>query len=146
MNDAAKYTLRVPLGGVADEGGNPNVNFLSPEHWAARHEEGQLAVDVLQVGNDIVVVAALAGTKPEDISLHLQDDLLTIRGSRSFPFAEPHSAFHQECYWGPFSRTIVLPIDVRQESARAEYRNGILTIRLEKSGNEAKIPLIVVEE
>lgn len=116
------------------------------EHWAAQHEEGQLAVDVLEAGNDIVVLAALAGAKPEDLSLHLQDDLLTIRGYRNFPLDEIGTTFYRECYWGPFSRTIVLPVDVRQESARAEYRNGILTIRLEKSRNEAKIPLVIVEE
>lgn len=146
MGDSGKKFTRLALNSVLNDRGNPRIENVGPEHWAARHEEGQLAVDVLEIGNDIVVVAALAGTKPEDLSLHLQDDLLTIRGSRDFPINEPYTAFYRECYWGPFSRTIVLPINVREESARAEYRNGILTIRLEKSRNEAKIPLIVIEE
>ena len=149
MNDSTKKsTTRLPFRIGADSAYNEETYDRLPiaEHWASRHEEGQLAVDVLEIGNDIVVLAALAGTKPEDISLHLQDDLLTIRGSRIFPIHESHTAFHRECHWGLFSRTIVLPVDVRQESARAEYRNGVLIIRLEKSRNEAKIPLIVVEE
>jgi HSP20 family protein len=116
------------------------------EHWAVRHEEGQLSVDVLDVANDIVIIAALAGTKSDDISLHLQDDLLTIRGARNFPLEGSHAAFYRECYWGPFSRTIVLPVSVRQESARAEYRNGILMIWLEKNRSQSHIPLVVVEE
>lgn len=146
MGGSGKQFTRLALRNVSSEQEDPNAHAAGPEHWAVRHEEGQLAVDVLEIGNDIVVVAALAGTKPEDLSLHLQDDLLTIRGSRSFPLVESHTAFYRECYWGPFSRTIVLPVNVREESARAEYRNGILTIRLEKSRNEAKIPLIVIEE
>lgn len=116
------------------------------EQWSSPREEGQLAVDVLETAVDIIVVAAMAGTKPDDMSIHLQDDLLTIRGYRKAPLDEPTTAFYQECYWGPFSRSIVLPMEVREESVRAEYRNGILTIRLEKSRNEAKIPIIVVED
>lgn len=147
MNGSTKNSTRLPFRTGTDTLGDEAYDRLPlAEHWATRREEGQLAVDVLEIGNDIVVVAALAGTKPEDISLHLQDDLLTIRGTRNFPISEPHAIFHHECHWGSFSRTIVLPIDVREESARAEYRNGVLTIRLEKSRNEAKIPLIVIEE
>ncbi len=144
MGVSGKKTIRLPFRTAQPV--ETNVTPVSSDHWASRHEEGQLAVDVLEVGNDVVVVAAIAGTKPEDVSLHLQDDLLTIRGSRAFPFDKDAISFYRECYWGAFSRTIVLPIDVRQESARAEYRNGILVIKLEKARNEAKIPLIVVDE
>ena len=108
--------------------------------------EGQLALDVLETTDDLVVVATLAGTQPQDVSLHLDNDLLTIRGVRQRQVRDLTGVFYEECYWGPFSRTIVLPMDVDQESARAEYRSGVLTVRLRKIVRAATIPLLVIEE
>ncbi len=130
---------------VNPEGERADTTPSTPE-WTQPNEEGQLAVDVFEIKNDVVVVAAMAGTKPEHISIHLQDDLLTIRGTRDFPLSGISSTFYRECFWGAFSRTIVLPVEVREESARAEYKNGVLVVRLEKARREARIPLVVVEE
>lgn len=116
------------------------------EQWPDLAEEGQLAIDVLQTADSLIVVAAMAGTRPEQVSLHLQDDLLTIRGVRDFPLAERVEPFYQECYWGRFSRTIVLPVSVQAESAEAEFKNGVLTIRLKKATTDNTIPIMVIEE
>lgn len=113
---------------------------------AEEHAEGQLAVDVFETDEELVVVATMAGTKPEDIELHLQNDFLTIRGERRRPIAGPARAFYEECYWGRFSRTIVLPMDVKSEMARSEYKNGVLTVSLPKAGPKQSIPILVVEE
>lgn len=111
------------------------------------HEtEGQLSVDVAETDEELVVVATLAGTLPEKVSLHLQSDVLTIRGERQSPVPADAAYFYEECYWGKFSRTIVLPVDVKSELARAEYKNGILTIRLPKAKPSNTIPIYVVEE
>src|SRR3990167_3076168 len=94
---------------------------LSPDEasWAEEHSEGQLAVDVFETETDLVVVATMAGTRPEDIELNLQNDFLTIRGTRQPPISVSARAFYEECYWGRFSRTIVLPVDVTSELARS---------------------------
>jgi HSP20 family protein len=111
------------------------------------HEtEGQLSVDVAQTEEELIVVATLAGTLPEQISLHLQNDVLTIRGERRSSVPSGAEYFYEECYWGKFSRTIVLPVDVKAELARAEYRNGALIIHLSKAKPSNTIPIYVVEE
>jgi HSP20 family protein len=120
---------------------------LATESWQDTVEqEGQLAVDVLETPTEVVVVATLAGTKSDKVSLHLHKDLLTIRGERELPVPEATNYFYQECFWGRFSRTIVLPVDVKEDSARAEYKNGILVIRFLKSNASGTIPLLIVEE
>lgn len=116
-----------------------------PEQWRA-FEEGQLSVDVFETKDDLFVVATMAGTKPEDIELHLQNDFLTIRGRRLPPVPGPAQYFYEECYWGVFSRTIVLPVDVKGEEAQSEYRNGVLTIKIAKSHPHNSIPILIVEE
>ncbi len=111
------------------------------------HEtEGQLSVDVAQTEEELIVVATLAGTLPDQVSLHLQSDVLTIRGERRSPVPVGAEYFYEECYWGKFSRTIVLPVDVKVEMARAEYKNSVLTIRLPKAKPSNTIPIYVVEE
>lgn len=111
------------------------------------HEtEGQLSVDVAQTEEELIVVATLSGTLPDQVSLHLQNDVLTIRGERCSPVPPGAEFFYEECYWGKFSRTIVLPVDVKADLARSEYRNGVLTIRLPKAKLSNTIPIYVVEE
>lgn len=114
--------------------------------WAEDHGEGQLAVDVFETETDLVVVATMAGTRSEDIELHLQNDFLTIRGTRQPPISGAVRAFYEECYWGRFSRTIVLPMDVVSDMARSEYKNGVLIVSLPKARPKQPIPILVVEE
>lgn len=119
-------------------------NGEAPELGAT--SEGELAVDVLETAEELIVVATMAGTRAEDIELHLHNDFLTIRGRREPPIEGPANYFYQECFWGRFSRTIVLPTDVRAELARSEYKNGILAIHLPKSRPAGAIPIMVIEE
>lgn len=109
-------------------------------------QEGQLSVDVLETKTELVVIATMAGTKPDDIELHLHNDFLTIRGQRHSPVNESAHYFYQEGFWGSFSRTIVLPVDVKADAAHSEYRNGVLTIRLPKAQQTSTIPIMVIEE
>lgn len=141
-----KHTIILPEEPTVDTVDPISVLAEQAEQWHNLTEEGQLAIDVLQTQTDLIVVAAMAGTKPENVSLHLQDDLLTIRGIREFPLFEEAETFYQECYWGRFSRTIVLPVDVRADSAEAEFKNGVLTIRLKKATTDNTIPIMVIEE
>ncbi len=122
--------------------------FSSLKNKAGEHvAEGQLAVDVAQTEDELIVVAAMAGTPPECIELHLHNDLLTIRGERKSPIGEIGEHFYQECYWGKFSRSIILPVDVKSEMVQAQYKNGVLVVRLPKANqNNNDIPIMVIEE
>lgn len=122
-------------------------SFLSGENFndfSAR--EGKLAVDVGQAENELIIVAPMAGASPQKIELHLHNDLLTIRGEREVSLLDGAEMFYEENYWGPFSRTIVLPVEVRFELAEAIYKNGVLTIRLPKKNANGEIPIVVVDE
>jgi HSP20 family protein len=78
--------------------------------------------------------------------LHLHNDVLTVRGDRKSPMPPRAQYFYQETFWGRFSRTVVLPVEVKVELAKAEYKNGTLMIVLPKVKVEGKIPIIVVDE
>lgn len=95
--------------------------------------EGQLTVDVYQTPNDIVVESAIAGVKPENIDVNVTPDSIVIRGSRERErSAEGEDYLYQECYWGRFARSIILPQEIDPENASVTFKNGILTVRLPK--------------
>ena len=94
-------------------------------------EGGHLTVDVFQSDNDIVIQSTIAGTDPGNIDISITKDMVTIRGRRDpeEKIKDP-DYYHRELYWGPFSRSIILPADIDPDSAKASMKNGILTIRL----------------
>lgn len=97
-------------------------------------EEGKLPVDIYETDNEFVIRAAIAGTKQEDLDISIVNDLITIRGVREEP-EEPESKKYikRECYWGPFSRTCVLPENIDADNSKAVLNSkGILTIRFPK--------------
>lgn len=96
--------------------------------------EGQLSIDVFQTPSDIVIKSTIAGVKPENLDIAITNDMVTIRGRReSDENLKNDDYFYQECYWGPFSRSIILPADVQTEKSLATLKNGVLTIKLPKS-------------
>ena len=102
-------------------------------------EEGQLTVDIYDDGPVIVIQSTVAGVKPEDIDISLQEDTLTIRGSRRrLHEVNEESFYYKELYWGTFSRSIILPEEVDFQRAQATIKNGLLTIRLPKKDRGEK--------
>lgn len=96
--------------------------------------EGQLTIDVYQTDNEIVIKSTIAGVKPEDLDVAINNDMVTIKGERKNEEAVPdHSYYYQECYWGSFARSILLPVDIIADKAEASLKNGILTIKLPKA-------------
>ena len=118
------------------DGGN---DTLQETEEAAPDAEGQLTVDIYDDGPVIVIQSTVAGVKPEDIDISLQEDTLTIRGSRrrSHEVSE-ESFYYKELYWGTFSRSIILPEEVDFSKAEATMRHGLLTIRLPKKDRGEK--------
>ena len=125
--------------------GEEDKSSSSPFAAARVAEEGQLAIDVYQTENDLVIQSAIAGVKPEDLDISIEKDIITIKGSREKPFKEEGDYFSQECFWGNFSREVILPAEVDPERAAAEMKNGVLTIRIPKILREKKRKIIVRE-
>lgn len=100
------------------------------EKWL--EAEGELAIDVYQTEDEIVIQSAIAGVKPENLDIAIERDILTIKGNRERPFEECGDYFTQECYWGPFSREVVMPVEIDPERVEATMKDGILTIRIPK--------------
>lgn len=105
-------------------------------------DEGQLAVDVIETPDHIVVRSAIAGVKEKDLDIHVSEDMITIRGSRHVDVL-PHNAtvHYEECFWGSFSRSIILPGKVKADEAEASLKNGILTIRIPKAHAHVRVPV-----
>jgi HSP20 family protein len=100
----------------------------------ADNNEGQLTIDVYQTENEIVIKSTIAGVKPEDLDVSINNDMVTVKGERKNEEEVSHgNYYYQECYWGGFSRSVLLPVDVIPEKADASLKNGILTIRLPKA-------------
>ena len=106
------------------------------EKWF--ESEGQLAIDVYQTENELIIQSAIAGVKPENLDISIENDVITIRGGREKPFEEEGNYFAQECYWGLFSREIILPVEVDPGRVEATIKEGILTIRIPKILREGK--------
>lgn len=97
-------------------------------------EEGQLTIDVYQTPNEVVIKSTVAGVKPEDIDISFTNDMITVRGRRKKEEeVTTEDYYYQELYWGAFSRSVILPVEVDIDKAKADIKNGILTVRLPKS-------------
>lgn len=107
------------------------------ESWASSSSgeaEGQLTIDVYQTEDSIVIKSTIAGVKPEDLDVSINNDMITIKGERkNDEDVNIENYYYQECYWGQFSRSVVLPVDVISEKSEASLKNGILTIKLPKA-------------
>ena len=135
-----------PIDPFADNIEDLRFNLSADLGVGEQIEEGQLSIDVAQTPEEVIVLATMAGTEPGQISLHVNGDLLTVRGGRQSPVGGEAKYFYQECYWGKFSRTVVLPVEVQGEMARAEYKYGVLIIHLPKVHKANEIPIEVVDE
>lgn len=94
---------------------------------------GQLAVDVYETKEKLVVKARTAGVNKNDLDVSISDNTLSIRGTLSAGNEDDvENYFVQECYWGEFSRSIALPVPVKEEAIEAVLKDGVLTISFTK--------------
>lgn len=120
-----------------------NVRFFSikkskeqktKEESISDTEQGQLVVDIYENEKDeLVIESTIAGVKSKDIDITIEPDLIVIRGKRKQSRKiKTRKYYYQECFWGGFSRTIVLPYAIKVDQVNAGLKNGILTIILPK--------------
>jgi HSP20 family protein len=107
---------------------------MEEEDWDANQPvAGQLAVDVYETKEKLVVKGRVAGVNKSDLDVSISDNTLTIRGTLDAGEEEGvENYFLQECYWGEFSRSIVLPVPVKEEEIEAMLKDGVLTISFAK--------------
>jgi HSP20 family protein len=94
---------------------------------------GQLAVDVYETADKLIIKARTAGIERKDLDVSINDNILTISGVLNSGEDDKATQWHiQECYWGEFSRTIALPVQVKETGVEAILKDGVLTISFEK--------------
>ena len=128
--DVAAPEEEAPVAPSEDDGWEDNTDDFP----------GQLAVDVYETADKLVVKARTAGISKSDLDVSISDNILTISGVLSGGEDEHTTRWHiQECYWVEFSRTIALPVQVKEDenSVKAELKDGVLTISFEKEKVEA---------
>ena len=120
-------------------GPDPNVkNSPQPEAIEEEWDEddsvpGQLAVDVYETANKLVVKARTAGVNRSELDVSISDNQLTIKGTLNAGNEDGvENYFLQECYWGEFSRTVALPVPVKEDEIEAVLKDGVLTISFSK--------------
>lgn len=109
------------------------------ETWDDSEEEfpGQLAVDVYETEDKLVIKARTAGVNKEDLDVSISDGILTISGTLSSGDDTDAINWHiQECYWGEFNRTLALPVSVKEDEVEAVLKDGVLSISFNKIRQE----------
>jgi len=109
------------------------------DNWEESEDDfpGQLAVDVYETDEKLIVKARTAGVNKEDLDVSISDGILTISGTLSSGDDSDATHWHiQECYWGEFSRTVALPVAVKEEEVDAVLKDGVLTISFGKVKSE----------
>ncbi|MBI2035692.1 MAG: Hsp20/alpha crystallin family protein [Candidatus Liptonbacteria bacterium] len=99
--------------------------------------EGQLTIDVYQTSSHIIVESTIAGVNPDDLDIEITPESVTIRGQREKEERVKEDDYiYQECYWGRFSRSVILPQEVDPDKSEATLKNGVLKIKLPKINRE----------
>lgn len=118
----------------------PQAPVVADDSWDDIDEApGQLAVDVYETEDKLVVKARTAGVNREDLDVSISDGILTISGTLSSGDDQDATNWHvQECYWGEFSRTLALPVSVKEDEVEAVLKDGVLTVAFSKIKEQAK--------
>jgi HSP20 family protein len=106
--------------------------------------EGQLAVDIYETEEDLVLQTAIAGVEADSLDISLEKDLLIVKGERKNPAKETKkNYFVEECYFGSFSREVILPREIDPTHTKASMEEGILTIRMPKIERDKKRKIVI---
>ncbi|MCD6410612.1 Hsp20/alpha crystallin family protein [bacterium] len=118
------------------------------EEWNETTQEGELAIDAFETDKEIVIQSPIGGISAKDINIAAEDGMLIIKGKRSKPRLASQNVkyFYQECFWGPFSKRIILPEEIDIKKAKASIKNGVLTLKIPKLKPKIRAQIEVVEE
>jgi len=115
---------------------------IEPEENAQKG--GQLSLDIYETGEEFIIRSTVAGVKPEDLDISIDGDLVSIKGSRTEIKEEKEGKYiYRECYWGEFSREIILPEEVDETKTEATIKNGVFTLKIPKTNKSKKTKVTV---
>lgn len=128
-------------------GPNKRIGEVDYNDWLdEEYEEGQLSLDVYQTAKDLIIKSTIAGVKPDNIDISINNDMLTIRGKREMDeIIDSADYLYRECYWGAFSRSVILPVEVKSGKINAYLEDGVLTIVLLKAKIKKDVRIKVKE-
>ena len=136
-------TTTKSIKGLANTADGKDKDAKGESKWE-EEEEAQLTVDLYQTASEIVIQTMIAGVQPENLSIEMTRDMITIRGKREENKAiNSENYFVQELYWGAFSRTISLPEEIDPEECEALEKHGLLIIKMPKVNKDKKTTLKV---
>lgn len=120
------------------------IKTKGDEELLSESEDGELAVDVYQTPDDIILKTIVAGVRPDDLDISITRDMVTIKGKREEAHeVEDGDFFHKELYWGSFSRTVLLPQEIDVEGSEATEKHGLMIIKLPKIDKDRQTRLKV---
>jgi HSP20 family protein len=146
IGQITKASKKSKKGSTRHDHPTPEIKKEAPEFVA--EQEGQLSVDVYQTENDIVIIAPVAGATSETINISITDDVITIKGRREMPVPDKIRSddfYIEECFWGNFSRSIVLPAAVDTNNVEAHFKNNVLQVRIPKT-ERVRTRIIQIEQ
>lgn len=113
-------------------------NDASKSDGPIEKEYGQLSLDIFHLEKEIVILAPIAGVKEEDLTISITDDVLVIKGIRQNKYDVPEEDYYtRECFWGNFSRSIVLPLEADTKNISAKFEHNVLEIHIPKTEIES---------
>jgi HSP20 family protein len=92
------------------------------------------SVDISETDANYLIKGEIPGVKKEDVSVTIQDGMLTLRGERKQEKEDKNKKFHRvECSYGSFMRSFRVPDDADESAIKAEFKDGMLNVTLPKS-------------
>lgn len=121
------------LGGD-DSSDNRGSEDSKDDEWLEEENlPGQLAVDVYETPEKLIIQAPIAGIDKNDLDVSISDNQLSIQGTRKSGAEKDNANYYvQECYWGEFARSLTLPVPVKEDEIEAVLKDGVLTISFAK--------------
>jgi len=130
---------------MAEKTNSKNVKSTNP--WPSSEEEGELAVDLFENKDELILQAVIGGVEISELDISITNDMITIRGERNKEDKDKiEKVYYNECFWGPFSRSLILPNEINADKAKATIKNGLLTIHLPKLVKTKRKTLKIEEE
>ncbi len=109
-------------------------SFVRPSRFWPEIGSGDLAIDMYQTADDVVVKASIPGMKPEEVDISIAGDILTIKGEhKEEKETKEQDYFVKERHYGSFNRSLTIPVAVKTDKAKAVFENGVLTLTLPKA-------------
>ncbi len=112
------------------------------DDFIPREEKGaKISIDLFETEGEMIIQSTVAGISSKDLKVSIEDGVLTIKGMREKPsdFAESQKRYlYQECYWGPFYRSLLMPEEIDADGIKASVEEGVLTVRIPKTDKRGK--------